>query len=186
MADVGAVEHSHALVAPKALVQLTASDIDGDHPGGACLQQAVGESAGRRARIEGRPAADVDSEVVEGGVELLAAAADEPRPFPGNPQRFLRCHQTRRLLGGGTAHCHPTGGDVGSGPLPAGGEAPTDELGVEPPPQRGQAPAALELELAFLAALAFFDALLAVEPAFVSFRSRRARSSLVAMPSAEI
>ena len=52
VADVGALVHRHPIVAPQPLVQLPAADVDGDDRGGAVLQQAVGEPAGRRADVE--------------------------------------------------------------------------------------------------------------------------------------
>src|SRR5581483_12155740 len=167
-------------IVTQALIELAPADVDGHDPGRDPLKQAVGEASGRRPDVDGDPAGEVDGEVTEGGVQLLAAPADEPRTLPGDAQWLLRRDESRRLLGRRASHGDPPSGDVGSGPLPAGGEAPTDELNVEPPPQRGQAPAALELGLAFLAAL------LAVEVPLLSLRSRRARSSLVAIPRAEI
>ena len=41
--------------------------------GGAALEQAVGEAAGRGADVEADPAGGVDAEVIEGGGELLPA-----------------------------------------------------------------------------------------------------------------
>src|SRR6266542_3959817 len=186
MADVGALEHRHPGVVPQPGMQLTTTDVDRHHPARAPLEQAVREPARGCPRVEGGPTDHIDTEMTEGGVQLLAAAADEPRTVSGDAQRFFGRDETRRLLGGSAADGHPSGSDVGSGPLPTGGQAPTDELGVEPPPQRGQAPAAVELGAAFLAALAFFGARLAAPLPLDSFRSSRARSSLVAMPSAEI
>ena len=138
MADVGALEHRHPGVVPQPGMELTSTDVDGHDPAGAPLEQAVREPARGRARVEGGPAGHIDTEMAEGGVQLLAAAADEPRTVSRDAQRFFGRHEARRLLGGRTTHGDPSGGDVGSGPLPARGQAPTDELGVEPPPQRGR------------------------------------------------
>ena len=62
--------------ARRPLVELVAADVDGDDRGGARLEQAVGEPAGRGAGVERAPPGDVDVEAVEGGGELLAAPAD--------------------------------------------------------------------------------------------------------------
>ena len=60
-------------------MELPVADVDGDDRRRAALEDAVGEPARRRAGVEHASAFDVDGEGVEGGVELLAAPADEPR-----------------------------------------------------------------------------------------------------------
>ena len=53
VADVGALAHRDPGVGPEPLVELAVADVDGHDLGGAALQQAVGEPAGRRAGVEG-------------------------------------------------------------------------------------------------------------------------------------
>ena len=62
----------HPGVVPEPLVELAPADVDGHHRGGAPLQQAVGEAAGRRAGVEAPRPGHVDGEAVEGGVQLVA------------------------------------------------------------------------------------------------------------------
>ncbi len=73
------LEHGDALVVADSRMQLTMADIHGDHMGCATLQQAVGETAGRRAGVEHSHSCDVDIERIERSIELLTAATDEPR-----------------------------------------------------------------------------------------------------------
>ena len=61
-------------------MQLAVADVEGHDVRRAALQQAVGEAAGRGAAVERAAAGDVDGELGERGVELLAAASDEARP----------------------------------------------------------------------------------------------------------
>ena len=60
------------------LVELRPADIDREHGGRAALEQAIGEAAGGCAEVEAAKAGDIDGEGVEGGFELVAAAADVP------------------------------------------------------------------------------------------------------------
>ena len=46
-------------------MELAVADVERDHPGGARLQQAVGEAAGRGADVEAVLAGDVDAEGLE-------------------------------------------------------------------------------------------------------------------------
>ena len=71
------------------------------------------------------------AEPVERGVELLAAAPDEPGRWPRHGDGVAGGDEPGRLLGHGTVHEHAHGrhGLLGLGP--AGDEAAADELGVE-------------------------------------------------------
>ena len=102
-------------------------------PRGAPLEAAVGEAAGRRAGVEDPASGDVDAEAVEGGVELLAAAAHEAgrgRRRAGSARRA----PTRRagLAAGAPPTMTRPAAISWPGPLPAGDQAPADQLGVEP------------------------------------------------------
>ena len=63
----------------EALVELAAADVERADPGGAGLEEAVREPAGRGADIEAVLARDVDRERGERMGELLASAGDEAR-----------------------------------------------------------------------------------------------------------
>ena len=60
--------------------ELAATDIDRVDLGGAMLQEAIGESAGRGSKIERDVVLYVDSEFFEGVLQLESAAADIPLP----------------------------------------------------------------------------------------------------------
>jgi hypothetical protein len=79
-ARVCPVEDEHASVVVEALVELSVADVDGDHAGGAALEQDIGEAAGRRAEVDCVKAARIDAERVEAVCELLAATRDVRRP----------------------------------------------------------------------------------------------------------
>ena len=65
-------------------MQLSGAYVDGVDFAGTALQQAIGESARRRADVSADLAGDVDTESVESGFQLLAAAADKFRRFPSS------------------------------------------------------------------------------------------------------
>jgi len=58
-------------------VQLSVPDVERDDLRRASLEEAVGEPARRRARIERPATSDGDDETLEGGIELLTSPADE-------------------------------------------------------------------------------------------------------------
>ena len=98
---VEALEHRDPPSARNAGSQLPVADVDGVHVGGAALEQAVDEAAGRRTGVERRAGRDGHGEAVEGGVELLAAAAHEGRGGPEEDEWVGGRHESRRLGGGG-------------------------------------------------------------------------------------
>ena len=77
VAHVGALQHRDAIVGAQRPRELAAPDVERDHVVGAPLQQAVGETAGRRPDVETAPALHVERERVERGRELQAASRDE-------------------------------------------------------------------------------------------------------------
>ncbi len=70
---------------------------------------------------------------VEGGVELLAAASDEPRRRAGDDQRVAGGDEPCRLVGDRAVDEHPLLGDGLGGLGAAGDETPSHELGIEAP-----------------------------------------------------
>ena len=57
-------------------MELAVADVDGDHAGGAALEQDVAEAAGGGAEVEAVEPGRFDAERVEPVLELLAAAGD--------------------------------------------------------------------------------------------------------------
>jgi hypothetical protein len=96
------------------------------------LEEAVGEAAGGRGGVERERTGDVERERVERVSELLAAAADEARWWPGDAQRVGGSHEAGRLVGDGAVDEHPVGLDQLLGLAAPRGERTSDELGVEP------------------------------------------------------
>lgn len=81
VAGVGALHECDARVVAEALVELGATDIDGEDGGSAVLKEAVREATGGGAEVEAAEAGDVDLEGGECGFEFFAAAADVARRF---------------------------------------------------------------------------------------------------------
>ncbi len=75
VAGVGAFEEGDTRVVPELLMELGAADIDGKD--GACtvLQEAVGKTASRGAKVDAVEARGVDGEGLEGRFEFAATAA---------------------------------------------------------------------------------------------------------------
>ncbi len=73
-ARVGALHDDDARVDAELVSELSVPHVDGHDPGGAALQQTIGEAAGRRSEIEAAKAAHVDRERVERPRELHASA----------------------------------------------------------------------------------------------------------------
>ena len=89
VARVRALEHGHALVGPQPFVQLSAADVEGDHARRASLQQDIREAAGRCPDVERVPAGGIDTELVEGVRELVAAARHVARRLLDDELRRL-------------------------------------------------------------------------------------------------
>jgi hypothetical protein len=79
LAGVEPLDHGHARILAHAQVDLAVGDVDRGDPGGAALQQAVGEAAGGGADVEAVAARDVDAERLERVLELDPPAGDEAR-----------------------------------------------------------------------------------------------------------
>ena len=91
LADVRPVEDRDARVGSELPRELAVADVEGDDVPRAALQQAVGESARRRPRVEAVTSGGIDRERVEGGGELLPSAGDERarRPLARRAPRRL-------------------------------------------------------------------------------------------------
>ena len=79
VANVAPLAHEDAGVVAKGRVQLPVAHVDGQHAGRPPLKQAVREAARRGSGVQGTRAADIHAEALEGGIELVAPAADEAR-----------------------------------------------------------------------------------------------------------
>jgi hypothetical protein len=102
---VHAVDDDHPWILTQALVQLCASDIEGDHPRRAALEKDIGETARGRTHVERIPSSGVHSESVQRVVELFTASGDEPRPL-GELERRRFVHLLARLVEAGDAPGH--------------------------------------------------------------------------------
>ena len=108
-------------------MQLPVADVESDHRRGAVLEQAVGETARRRADVEARGPADVDAEHVERVLELLPAPRDVPRRR-GDGQLDVLVE----LLPGLRVTCDPPGQDERLRLRAGLGETAFDEEDIEP------------------------------------------------------
>ena len=132
--DVGALAEIDALVVTKAFVQLAVADVDGDDLPGSALQQAVRESAGGRAGVEGPHTVDRDPESVEPGGQLLAAATHVDACRALHHDGVGGRDESGRLVGNRARDGDATLGDDFNGAFAARSETSPDELRVEAPP----------------------------------------------------
>src|SRR5665811_658216 len=117
------LHHGDAGVLAQAPVELAVAHVDGQHPGGAALEQPVDEPARGTADVADVLAVDGHAELGHGVVELVAAAGDEAWP---------RGHAERR---GGVDHGSRLVGDLVGDPDLAGQDgAPRLGAGREEPP----------------------------------------------------
>ena len=108
-------------------MQLPIADVERDDARSAALEQAVGESTGRRPDVQAVPAGRVDVELVERVRQLLAPARDEPRR-----PRDVELHLLGDLLTRLVVAPHEPRDDQSLGLCPALREPALDEQHVEP------------------------------------------------------
>jgi hypothetical protein len=75
-AGVGAFAEGDAGIVTKLVGDLAVAGVDGEDGGGAALEHAVGEAAGRGSDVDTREAGEVDGPMDEGALELEATTAD--------------------------------------------------------------------------------------------------------------
>ena len=120
-ARVGAFHEADAGIVTELHGDLAEAGIDGGDVGGAALQKAVREAAGRCADVEAGAAGDVDLPVIESGGKLEAATADERQIFA----RAGGCAASAATDGPGLVdllfvHQDAAGENQGAGALAAG------------------------------------------------------------------
>src|SRR5206468_3420281 len=133
---VGLLHDHHAGVLAQLGVELAHPDVHGVHAGGAALEQAVGEAAGRGAHVEADPAGHLHLEGVEGVGELLAAPAHERRA-PLELDARLPADEGARLVHALAVHEHLAREDQAGGLLPTLDEPALDEQAVDAHAGRG-------------------------------------------------
>ena len=131
VAHVHSLVDDNALIVAQLLVELTVTDIDGDDAPRPTLEEAIGEPTGRRASVECDKTSHIDAELVEGGVELVAASADEAA-HPDEGDWLVSSDEAAGLEGRCTGNGHEPGIDDVVSLGAAAGESPAHELGVEP------------------------------------------------------
>ena len=107
-ARVDALQHGHAIVAPEALVDLAATDVERGHVRRPCLQEAIGEAARRGPDVEAIQPCRVDPERGQRGGELVAAARDVRRPLIDLERGALR-NRGARLRDDAAVDAHAPG-----------------------------------------------------------------------------
>ena len=129
LADIGLLEADDVVAAAQPRVQLAGADVDRVDPLGAAREQHLGEAAGRCADVEADAAGDVETEMIERGGKLDAAArhigvlgrgGDD-----GGGGDFLGGFANRDAVGG-----HPAGGDRGLRPRAAIEQAARDQQAI--------------------------------------------------------
>lgn len=128
---VGPFQIDDTRVGAESLVQLPATDVDGEDARRSALQNAVGEAARRRTSIEHHCAGDVDLELTQSVIEFEAAASDEPRRWSVHRETVVRRNLAGGPLRSGTVDDHPMLLDEGLCLGPTRREATTDEFEIE-------------------------------------------------------
>ena len=126
VARIDSLEQGDPRVLAQLHVELRPPDVDGDHRGGTALEQAIGESAGRGAKVEAAETGRVYAECVEGGFKLVAATADKAVGF----EQFDWCvivEELRGLHKDGGPNAGAASHDEALGAFPALGEAALNE-----------------------------------------------------------
>ncbi len=100
--SVRPLEHDHPRIVSQAGVQLAVADVESDHPGGAALEQDVGEAAGRGADVEAVEPARIDartrrarSRACARPERRTAAAPSRRAAQPRRPARLPSCAPER-------------------------------------------------------------------------------------------
>jgi hypothetical protein len=88
-ADVRTVQRGHPGIGSERPRELSVPHVEGRHMRGPAAQQDVREPAGRGSGIERRSIGDDDAEAVQGRVELLAAARNEPTHVRADLHRLV-------------------------------------------------------------------------------------------------
>ena len=129
LADIGLLDADDVVAAAQPRVQLAGADVDRVDPLGAAREQHLGEAAGRGAGVEANAAGDVETEMIERGGKLDAAArhigvlglgGDD-----GGGGHFLRGFANGDAVGG-----HASGGDRGLRPRAAVEQAARDQQAI--------------------------------------------------------
>lgn len=78
MTDVRSFNNHDPRIGSDSLMKLTIPNVERHHPDGPALQEAVGESPGRRTHIDRSPSVDCNTEHFDRVVEFRPGPADEP------------------------------------------------------------------------------------------------------------
>jgi hypothetical protein len=141
VAHVGVFHNLDPRVAAQPRQHLAVAHVHGNHPGGASLEEAIGEAPCGRAGVEGDLAGHAQTEVLESSIEFFPASASEARRRAEDQEGFRRADLPRWLSGHGAANEDLPGRHQGARLGPVGGQAPVYELGVEPSPGAQFSPA---------------------------------------------
>ena len=128
---------------------------------------------GRGAGVQGDLAGHAHAEVLESGVQFFPAAAGEAGWRSEDEERFRRADLARRFGGYRAADQHPPRRHQGGGLGPVDGQAPVDELDVEPPPGAQFSPAPRSTSEASRRSICVGRPILLVRSSFWPFWCRR-------------
>src|SRR5207248_9746534 len=90
--------------------QLAIADLDGVHECGSALEQAISEAAGGGATVERHAPCHGHAEVIERGLQLVAAPTDVAMP-PAHTQRGITRYEGARLINAPAVDQHLAGHD---------------------------------------------------------------------------
>ena len=121
-------------------MDLAIADVDGQHTSGTSLEQAVGETTGRAPGVDRCPLGDIDVELIECRLKLVATSAHKSRPAPQDLDRIRGSHLAARLVSNRTANQYSTSLDRLTGLSPRLDKTSSDEHVIEPLTGHGLSP----------------------------------------------
>jgi hypothetical protein len=132
---MGAFEGNDAGICAQRFGELSTPHVESIDARRAAPQQTVGEAASGGTNVETDTAGNIDTERIEGGIELFAAARDETRlrhEGEGHVVRQLLARLVVRPRAVAATHAHPAGEQQSLGLPPVSGQAACHEQVVEP------------------------------------------------------
>jgi hypothetical protein len=134
--NVAPLDNADPIVGAQTLVYLAMSNVEGDDLRSTSLQQTVGESAGGRTHIDRAESRRVESERIEGRLQLQRTPAHVSRRWGGHGYRFTDGYEPPRFVSHSTAHANLPQLNVATRNLPGFGEATSNHFDVESSTQR--------------------------------------------------
>lgn len=130
-ASIGALDEANARIVAELHSDLPEAGVDGGDVCSTALQKAVGKATGRGADVEAGSACNVDSPVVECGLKLETAAANEGHVVAEEADGGIGCDRCAGLVDFLFVDENAAGEDESAGTFAALCKAPVNEEDVD-------------------------------------------------------